>query len=154
MVMATSTRFTAAVHILTTIAVHEGTPVPSERIAHSVNTHPSLVRRLLGMLADAGLTTSQLGTGGGALLARPADQISLLEVFQAVEQETLIAVHNCTNKSCMVAENILPTLHRVILRAQSAMFDELASVTIEDIRHDVKLGSEGICPALPHTQLV
>lgn len=152
--MATSTRFTAAVHILTTIAFHEGTPVPSERIAHSVNTHPSLVRRLLGMLADAGLTTSQLGTGGGALLTRPANQITLLEVFQAVEQETLVAMHGCSGEEgCMVAENILPSLQRVILRAQGAMFDELASVTIEDIRLDVEHGHQGLCSAPAHSHI-
>src|SRR3712207_248133 len=67
--MAASSRFAVAVHILTLLADAGGEPVTSEYIAASVNTNPSLIRRLLSALARAGLTTSQLGTGGGALLA-------------------------------------------------------------------------------------
>jgi DNA-binding IscR family transcriptional regulator len=42
-------------------------PVSSERMAGSINTNASFARRLVGTLAAAGLTTSQVGTGGGAL---------------------------------------------------------------------------------------
>ncbi|MGA0607248.1 Rrf2 family transcriptional regulator [Phenylobacterium sp. VNQ135] len=34
--------------------------------------------------SDHGLTRSQMGAGGGALLARPADRITLLDVLRAV----------------------------------------------------------------------
>lgn len=60
-----------------------GQPATSELIAASVNTNPSLIRRLLSQLAKAGLTTSQMGSGGGALRARPADKFTLLDVYKA-----------------------------------------------------------------------
>ena len=71
--MSTSTRFAVAIHILTNITLCRGQTVRSEDIARSVNTNPTVVRRILGALAEAGLTYSQMGQGGGALLAlRPA----------------------------------------------------------------------------------
>ena len=68
--MNTSSRFAFAVHVLALLSMQEGVPLSSDIIAGSVNTNPALIRRLLSMLAAAGLTTSQLGAGGGALLAR------------------------------------------------------------------------------------
>jgi DNA-binding IscR family transcriptional regulator len=41
---------------------------------------------------------SMMGSGGGALLARPGDQISLLDVYRAVDEEgTLLALHEQPN---------------------------------------------------------
>ncbi|UXN00435.1 Rrf2 family transcriptional regulator [Xanthomonas hortorum pv. pelargonii] len=87
--MPTSTRFVVAVHILTALAVSDGKPLRSEDLAYSANTGPVVVRSLLSRLAEAGLTRSQLGAGGGALLARQAKTIRLLDVYQAVEDTEL-----------------------------------------------------------------
>ena len=74
--MSTSTRFAVAIHILTNITLCRGQTVRSEDIARSVNTNPTVVRRILGALAEAGLTYSQMGQGGGALLARPGSDLA------------------------------------------------------------------------------
>lgn len=42
-------------------------------------------QKLMGRLAGAGLLTSARGTGGGFLLAREADMISLADIIEAVE---------------------------------------------------------------------
>ncbi len=105
--MNTSSRFAFAVHVLALLSLQEGTPLSSEMIAGSVNTNPALIRRLLTMLAEAGLTTSQLGAGGGALLAQRAEQISLLDVYRAVDDAQLFALHREEpNPACMVGRNI------------------------------------------------
>jgi Rrf2 family protein len=136
--MSTSSRFAVAVHVLTALALQEGRPVTSEQVAGSVKTNPSVIRRLLSMLADAGLTTAQLGTGGGALLARAPEQISLLDVYRAVEEPDLFAVHRTPpDSSCMVGRNILPVLAETTCRAQKAMEAELAGVTLTDVVRDV-----------------
>ncbi|MCA3862723.1 MAG: Rrf2 family transcriptional regulator, partial [Burkholderia sp.] len=54
--MNTSSRFAFAVHVLTLLSMQEGVPLSSDIIAGSVNTNPALIRRLLSMLAAAGLT--------------------------------------------------------------------------------------------------
>lgn len=136
--MPTSSRFAVAVHILTAIALQEGRPVTSEQVAGSVRTHPSLIRRLLSMLAEAGLTTAQLGTGGGALLARAPEQISLLDVYRAVEEPNLFAVHRGPpDQVCLVGRNILPVLEQTTCRAERALEAELEQTTLADVVRDV-----------------
>lgn len=136
--LAASSRFAVAVHVLTLLAQAGGEPVTSEYIAGSVNTNPSLVRRLLSSLARAGLTTSQLGTGGGALLARPADGITLLDVYRAVDEGELFGMHReQPNPACPVGRNIQAELHGRIDSATQALERDLARTTIAQMLEGV-----------------
>ena len=134
-----NTRFAVAVHILTLLEQQRGEPVTSEYIAGSVNTNPSLVRRLVGMLTKAGLTTSQLGSGGGTLLARPAGKISLLDIYRAVDEGELFAMHReRPNPACPIGRNIQAALETHFATASKALEDELRQVTIADVLADVR----------------
>ena len=136
--MPTSTRFAVAVHILAALAVSDGTPLRSEDLAYSVNTSPVVIRGLMSRLSDAGLTRSQLGAGGGALLAKPMEKIRLLDVYEAVEDTELFSLHRtapCEN--CAVGGNILEAMEPALMRARQALEDELAKVTIADIAAEV-----------------
>src|SRR6266850_472698 len=124
--MPTSTRFIVATHALTAIAVNEGEPITSESLAYSINTSAGVVRSLLSRLNDAGLTTSQLGAGGGALLAKPAEKIRLLDVYLAVEDPEIFSLHRtppCEN--CAVGGNILAAMQPSLERARRALEMEL-----------------------------
>ena len=133
-----NTRFAVAVHILTFLATQRGEPATSELIAGSVGTNPSLIRRLLSGLARAGLTTAQMGTGGGALLARPAEAITLRDVYRAVgEERDVIPLHPAPNPRCPVGRNIHAVLERRADAAERALEDELARTTIADLAGDV-----------------
>lgn len=136
--MNTSSRFAFAVHVLALLSLQQGVPLSSEMIAGSVNTNPVLIRRLLAMLAEAGLTTSQLGAGGGALLAREPRDITLLDIYHAVDDAQLFALHRETpNPACMVGRNIQTVLTGVIGDAQQALESSLASRTLADATADV-----------------
>ncbi len=136
----TSSRFAVAVHILALLEESGDGPVTSEYIAGSVNTNPAVVRRILSMLASAGITASRLGAGGGALLARPAAEITLLEVFQAVEACELFAMHSAQpNPQCPVGRNIQAVLEETTGAAQRALEAELAGRTIADVLRQVKI---------------
>jgi Rrf2 family protein len=144
--MPTSTRFVVAVHVLTALAVGDGKPVRSEDLAYSANTGAVVIRGLLSRLGAAGLVRSQLGAGGGALLAKPAEKIRLLDVYEAVEDTELFSLHRtppCEN--CAVGGNIIEAMRPVLLRARTALEDELASTTIADIASEVaRLGKFSI----------
>lgn len=132
-----NTRFSVATHVLAFLQTQKGQPVSSEILASSVNTNPSLIRRLLLQLAKAGLTKSQMGTGGGALLARDGRSISLLDVFRAVEEQELFAVHDTSAPQCPVGRHIEGVLRGRVKAAESAMAAELASVSIAEIADEV-----------------
>jgi Rrf2 family protein len=140
--MPTSTRFAVAAHVLTALAVSGGRPLRSEDLAFSANTGPVVIRGLLSRLSEAGLTRSQLGAGGGAMLARPAEEIRLLDVYNAVEDTALFSLHRTPPcKSCAVGGNILDALQPTLDRARQAMEAELSKTTIADTAAEVaKLG--------------
>lgn len=133
-----NTRFAVATHILTFLHTQQGVPASSELIASSVNTNPSLIRRLLQQLGKAGLTTSQMGTGGGALLARPADTITLLDVYRAMDEDgEVFAIHENPNPLCPVGRNIQVVLKAEIDAVEQAMHARLAGTSIAGIAHSV-----------------
>ncbi|HEX6373140.1 MAG TPA: Rrf2 family transcriptional regulator [Longimicrobium sp.] len=133
-----NSRFAVAVHILTLIARGQGQPVTSDYIAGSVNTNPSLVRRLLSQLTRAGLTTSQMGIGGGALLARPAGQITLCDVYRAVDEGEVFALHReQPNPACPVGRNIQRVLEARFDAATRALEQELDRTTIADAAGEI-----------------
>ncbi|NIK52039.1 Rrf2 family transcriptional regulator [Xanthomonas arboricola] len=144
--MPTSTRFAVAAHALTALAVSGGKPMRSEDLAYSANTGAVVIRGLLSRLIAAGLTSSQLGAGGGALLARPAEDISLLEIYRAVENTELFALHRTPPcEACAVGGNILQALQPALERARQAMEQELAGVSVAQLAADVaRLGKFSI----------
>ena len=144
--MPTSTRFAVAVHTLAALAVSDGKPMRSEDLAYSANTSPVVIRSLLSRLSEAGLTRSQLGTGGGALLAKPAAKIRLLDVYEAVEDTELFSLHRTPPcESCAVGGNILEAMEPTLMRARKALENELAKVTIAAIAAEVaRLGKFSI----------
>jgi Rrf2 family protein len=127
--MPTNTRFAVAVHILTLLAMQKE-PVTSEYVAGSVQTNPVVVRRLLGALREAGIVTAVTGPGGGFQLAADAKVITLRDVFQAVEERSLIAIHSETNQKCPVGRNIETVLSEVTAGAENAMLASLGETTL------------------------
>ncbi|MFB7146201.1 Rrf2 family transcriptional regulator [Agrobacterium deltaense] len=134
----TSTRFVVAVHALAILAINGTRPVRSEDLAFSVNTNPTVIRSLLSVLANAGLTTAQLGAGGGALLGKKASLISLVDVYRTVEDNNFFSMHRSSPSSvCVVGKNIQNVLRPTLNKAQAALEAELGSVTIADVAAEI-----------------
>ena len=135
--MSSNSRLTIALHILSwmTLVARRGIDlVTSDRIAASVNTHPVVIRRALGQLRRAGLVRVQRGNGAGWSLARAAESISLLSVYQAVEPDAVFALHpSQPNQACPVGRGIQPALRRVYGGAEEALRGELARTTVADV---------------------
>ncbi len=132
--MPTSTRFVVSVHVLTLLAQHGGQPVRSEEIAGDVGTNPAVIRALLSRLSAAGLTTSYRGNGGGAVLAKPASQIRLLDAYLAVEDREIFSFpRSIPDGEEAIGRLVVASLAVSLRHARNAMEIELASVSIEDI---------------------
>lgn len=134
-----SSRVAVAVHVLAYLAWRRDEPSTSERIAASVNTNPVVVRRIVGALRNAGMVSVQPGVGGGAVLARRPDEITLLEVYRAVEDgNELFSLHaQPPSRECNVGANIVGVLQGVFVRARSAMEEVLAGVTVAQVGTEV-----------------
>lgn len=130
-----SSRFTVAVHILSLVSLERNVLCTSEWIAESVNTNPVVIRRVMGKLKEAGLVQVRRGIGG-TTLQKPLDQITLLDVYRAVEvveEGELFQFHEKPNPQCPVGANIEAVLDLILLRAQEAMETVLKEVTMEEL---------------------
>src|SRR5687767_2479959 len=118
----TSSRFAVAVHILTLMAWCDDEPLKSEQVAKSVNTNPVVIRRILCELAHARLVVSQTGSAGGSRLARRPDEITLLDIFEAVERRGVFSLHRQpASRRCPVGINIETVLGEVLEEVDSAV---------------------------------
>ncbi len=138
--MQISTRFSMAVHTLLCIAYFTpGQKVTSAFAAKSVNANPVVIRRAFGQLKDAGLITVEMGVGG-ARLARPAEDITLLDVFRAVESVdgSLFNFHADPNPECPVGRTIHAVLDDELADAQRALEDRLAQTTLAGFERRVE----------------
>ena len=96
---------------MTALGDHHGEPVTSVHLTASVRAHESQVRGVLSKLVKAGLVVTSRGRNGFSSLSRPANKISLLEIYKAVEAPPVFSIHtypkekacrtSCTHKEAM-----------------------------------------------------
>lgn len=136
--MSASARFAVAAHALVLLEQYRGGPLTSSEIAQSVNTNPVVVRRLLGPLGRAGLVTTEPGAKGGVRLARRGAEITLGDVYRAVETAEPIGGHACKpNERCLIGRGIEKALHLRLDRASAALEAELDQTTIAELLRSV-----------------
>jgi Rrf2 family protein len=127
-----ATRFAVAIHILLLLATEPAGQATSGRIAASVGTNPVVIRRLAGQLARAGLVRIRRGPGG-AELARPAEAITLADVWRAMRRPNLplLPTHRGTDKAGERLGKAVPQMLRGVLdEAEHAMERRLSEVTL------------------------
>jgi Rrf2 family protein len=128
-----NTQFSIAVHLLTAIASREGL-VTSEALAGSVNTNPAFVKRTLAKLSKASLISAVSGKSGGCELAKKPKEITLLDVYRAVEAPSTFAIHDYPAvKSCEISCNIKGVLGGVLSTAQRSFENDLSKTTVADV---------------------
>ncbi|SMO86996.1 Rrf2 family transcriptional regulator [Melghirimyces algeriensis] len=137
--MKISSRFTIAVHILSLLSISRDAHCTSEWIAGSVNTNPVVIRRVTGMLKKRGLVDVRPGAGGAYLL-KGLDEITLLDVYKAVEvveEGQLFNIHEEPNPDCPVGARIQTVLQLILERTQSAMEEVLGNITMKQVVTDL-----------------
>lgn len=139
--MQISSRFTIAIHIFTCIDTFKDQyKLTSEFLAASVNVNPVVIRRILQQLKAAGLITVTRGSGGAAI-ARPLEEITFLDVYQAVEcveNGELFHFHENPSTACPVGRNLHHALDGKLERIQKAMENEMKNITIADVVRDTQ----------------
>lgn len=83
-------RFPTALQAMLSLALAKANNVArlsSASLAAGTGTHPTLMRRLLGDLADAGLLVASKGRDGGVALAQPESDILLADIHAAVTRD-------------------------------------------------------------------
>jgi Rrf2 family protein len=102
--------------------------ISGSRIAAAMNIPRLFVAQVMGDLVRAGLVEARNGRAGGYRLARRPDQISILQVIEAVEGETRRRTCVLRSTSCDPAHPC--AVHDVFMAAQEALIERLESATL------------------------
>ncbi len=98
-----------AMHTMALLAKEENGGLSSREIASSLDVSQSHLQKVLQRLGHSGLVRSERGPKGGFRLARPAEDISLLEVYESVEgplrlANCLFGRTACPNERCILGD--------------------------------------------------
>ena len=102
------------------------------RIADEMGIPVRFLPQVMGDLARAGLVTSTTGRAGGYRLARPATDVSLLDVVEAVEGDSRRRTCILRGVPCGLAGTTC-AVHDPFFAAQDAMIGQLSSADLASI---------------------
>lgn len=97
----------------------------TSHIAEEQHIPPSFLAKIISQLSIAGLIHTSRGARGGVSLARSPEEISLLEVVEAIDGP--VQLNECTNDpgNCPFGEDC--PLHPLWCEAQAALVERLRS---------------------------
>jgi Rrf2 family protein len=133
------------IHSLLWMVDSDGSPVSTRDLAEFQGISPSFVAKIFPRLEKAGILRASEGVRGGYLLARPPEDISFLQIVDAIEgQKPLFDCQDIRGR-CAIFQNRPPgwatagvcSVHAVMLRAEKAMRDTLAAQSLADLAQAV-----------------
>jgi DNA-binding IscR family transcriptional regulator len=126
-------RLSRMLHVLIHMDKHD-TPTTSERIAQMLNTNPVVIRRMMAGLRDKNFVCSEKGHGGGWKLTCKLDEITLLDVHQALGGTSLFTIGLESNHSgCLVEKAVNAALGDALLDAEQLLLERFRVITLDKI---------------------
>lgn len=103
----------------------------TSQIAQEKQIPPSFLAKIISQLSIAGLIHTSRGARGGVLLARPPEDITLLQVVEAIDGP--IALNECTltPSACQYADEC--PMHSIWCELQTQLVERLRNTTFADI---------------------
>jgi Rrf2 family protein len=102
----------------------------------------TFLAKIFQRLSKAGLLRSTRGAKGGFSLGKPANEITMKEIVEAIEGP--IALNRCLLRQGECDEEKACSLRQVWEKAQQGFVEILDRTTIEDlVRHEIRNGGKG-----------
>ncbi len=137
-------RLSRMLHVLIHMGRHEGA-MTSEVIAQMLDANPVVIRRTMAGLRDEGYVSSVKGHGGGWTLARPLEELTLLDIYRAVGEPSIFAVGPAYDMpGCPIEQAVNGTLKEVFTEAEELLRKRFSGVTLADVaRAFPRTGDQG-----------
>lgn len=135
-------RFPTALQLMLNLALAHAEGVAqlsSTQLAGALGANPSLVRKLLSPLANSGLVRSSFGRDGGIRLGRPADAITLREIYSAVLGEKSLWAPRAVPHQCLVSSNVERYFVDLAAKADDAVLRTLEHKTLADSLSELRI---------------
>jgi Rrf2 family protein len=131
--MKRNSRLSLALHTLSHMAGDPGRVRTSADIADHAGTNPVVVRRVLGRLREAGLLTSEKGHAGGWRLARDPKDISLADVYLALDESLISTGTENHTPTCSVEHTLQRRVLSVMEEVEQNLVERLSETTISEV---------------------
>ena len=124
------TRLARMLHVLVHMHLLGGTET-SDTIATMLNTNPVVVRRTMGALREHGLVASTGGRSGGWRLNRPADELTVRHVHEALQEGLPFSIGlSGDHPSCPVERSVNHLLQHAMQKAEATLLEQFGRVSI------------------------
>jgi DNA-binding IscR family transcriptional regulator len=116
-----------------------GGTTTSETIAQMLRTQPSLVRRTMAALREAGYVESIAGPRGGWTLRCELGDLSVHDIYAAIASKSAFAIGTAEdNPACPVESAVNRFLDEALSSAEDALLRRFAKMRLSDIARHVK----------------
>ncbi len=116
------------------LAQHADKPQTSAEIARGTRVPQSYLSKILQLMVRGLVISSQRGLHGGFVLARPAAEVSVLEVLRAVDSAP-VRINQCPLG--LAGHTCLCPLHRLLDEAMAAAEEAFAGANLEALSRSV-----------------
>jgi len=129
---------TLALHTMALLASAEPGRLSVRQVADRLAASRAHLSKVLQRLARARLVTSVRGPRGGFSLARPAEEMTLLEVYEAIDgalddSTCLLGAPVCSGNSCLLGDLVETVNRHVRVRlAGTRLCDVAGHLTVPD----------------------
>lgn len=113
-----------ALHAVLYLAHHGGGPAVAQDIAEATGVPKGYLHKILRRLGKAGILGSQRGVGGGYLLLRTAEQITVLEIIEATDLSK-------ARPSAQLLAGDPDPVHKLIDRAARKVSEVFGATTVQ-----------------------
>ena len=134
-----------AIRALIVLAGATTPPVPANAIGEAMDIPTGFLQQVLLELTQAGLVTSRPGPSGGFALARSPEDITVLQIVEALEGP--LRTSQCALRGGPCHWDQVCALHWVWSSARDALCGELDSATLARVAADDRALAQGTRPA-------
>ena len=131
--MKRNSRLSLALHTLAHMARLPENIQTSADIAEHAGTNPVVVRRVLGHLREAGLLVSEKGHAGGWRLARAPNQITLADVYLALDESLISSNEDTQPHDCSIERALHSRVQNIMVEIEQNLIERLKVTTIIEI---------------------
>ena len=140
--MKRDSRLSLSLHVLLHMAEHDA-PVRSEDLGESMGANPVVIRRTMAGLRNAGLVDSVKGHGGGWSVVRDLKDISLLDIYRALDEPVLIQQHRGAEKAeCLVEQTVGRALNETFQAAENLIIERFRKIRLSELSGEFHLRLE------------
>lgn len=129
----TASAFGLAIQALVFLSLNENV-CPSQQIAKSMRSGTSFMRRVMSPLVRANLVEAREGRDGGYILAKPANVITVADVYRALQMTGPLGAGLLDSTTdCLNGQNMKKVFSEMTTRVEKSMMDIYEQYTIEQI---------------------